>query len=199
MSDATLLEGDDLRRFAEDELARHTPANQERNGYNRCAECHYTRHPCDVFDLAAAVLRLLDRCTFPPNRKPNTNGYITLTVGGVGKAHSGERGRRVYAHRWAWEQANGPIPDGMMVLHRCDNPACWNIDHLFLGTQADNMADMRAKKRGNPGPGRKFTPGSDPRRATRRDPQTGRMLPNDDDLTTVVVQHDASFNKESNG
>jgi hypothetical protein len=61
MSDATLLEGDDLRRFAEDEIARHTPANQPNNGYDRCAECHFTRHPCDVYDLAAAVLRLLDR------------------------------------------------------------------------------------------------------------------------------------------
>ena len=61
MSDATMLEGDDLRAFAQDELDRHTPANQENNGYERCALCHYTRHPCDVYDLAAAVLRLLNR------------------------------------------------------------------------------------------------------------------------------------------
>ena len=60
MSDATMLEGDDLRRFAQDELDRHTPAKQEGNGYNRCELCHYTRHPCDVYDLAAAVLRLLE-------------------------------------------------------------------------------------------------------------------------------------------
>ena len=56
-----MLEGDDLRAFAQDELDRHTPANQENNGYERCALCHYTRHPCDVYDLAAAVLRLLDK------------------------------------------------------------------------------------------------------------------------------------------
>jgi len=61
MSDATMLEDADLRQFAQDELDRHTPANQEHNGYERCALCHFTRHPCDVYDLAAAVLRLLDR------------------------------------------------------------------------------------------------------------------------------------------
>ena len=56
-----MLDADDLRVFAQEELASHTPANQENNGYERCALCHYTRHPCDVYDLAAAVLRLLDR------------------------------------------------------------------------------------------------------------------------------------------
>jgi len=52
------------------------------------------------------------------------------------------------AHRVAWELHYGPIPQNMQVLHRCDNPPCCNPDHLFLGTQADNVADMIAKKRG---------------------------------------------------
>jgi hypothetical protein len=50
-------------------------------------------------------------------------------------------------HRLAWELANGPIPPGMQVLHRCDNPRCCNPEHLFVGTQQDNMADMALKKR----------------------------------------------------
>ena len=52
-----------------------------------------------------------------------------------------------YVHRQAWEEAFGPIPKGMRVLHRCDNPRCYNVDHLFLGTQGDNVRDAVAKGR----------------------------------------------------
>ena len=69
----------------------------------------------------------------------------TRTADGYGMLWVG--GRQWGAHRWAWTQANGPIPDGMMVLHRCDNPPCWNPDHLFLGTAADNARDRDAKGR----------------------------------------------------
>jgi hypothetical protein len=55
--------------------------------------------------------------------------------------------RRV--HRLEWERHNGPIPAGMFVCHACDNPPCYNIDHLFLGTPSDNTADMHAKGRGD--------------------------------------------------
>jgi hypothetical protein len=51
------------------------------------------------------------------------------------------------AHRFAWELVNGPIPQGLCVLHHCDTPACVRPEHLFLGTKADNNADMRAKGR----------------------------------------------------
>lgn len=51
------------------------------------------------------------------------------------------------AHRWAWAREHGDIPPGMFVCHRCDTPACCNVDHLFLGTPQDNTDDMRKKGR----------------------------------------------------
>lgn len=67
---------------------------------------------------------------------------------GYGRIGSGGKyGRIALAHRVAYESTFGPIPDGSCVLHRCDNPPCCRPDHLFLGSMADNTADMRAKGR----------------------------------------------------
>src|SRR5262249_35443379 len=57
------------------------------------------------------------------------------------------RMKRTTAHRIAWMIFNGPIPDGLDVLHKCDVPLCVNPDHLFLGTAGDNVRDMYSKGR----------------------------------------------------
>lgn len=64
--------------------------------------------------------------------------------------------QRWSTHRLMWALTNGPIPDGMHVLHRCDNPPCMNPDHLWLGTALDNCHDKLAKGRANHPPKREF-------------------------------------------
>lgn len=83
---------------------------------------------------------------------PDQNGCIiwkgTTEAGGYGQIGRGRRGSgMVRAHRLAWEFANGPIPDGLCVLHKCDVRRCVNPEHLFLGTKKDNAQDMLRKGR----------------------------------------------------
>lgn len=84
---------------------------------------------------------------------PAANGCIEWT----GCANQKGYGMMVYkgrihaAHRVSWQEHFGAIPSGIMVMHKCDNPKCVNPEHLRLGTQQDNMDDMKEK-------GRQYTP-----------------------------------------
>lgn len=66
-------------------------------------------------------------------------------------------GRQRYVHRLVYMMNHGRIPSGMSVLHRCDNPPCCRPDHLFLGSQLDNVRDMASKKRYHSYPGEHHT------------------------------------------
>jgi len=68
-----------------------------------------------------------------------------------GYGHKWANSRWALVHRHVWEMEHGPIPQGMFVLHSCDNPPCYRIDHLRLGTHADNMQDKITRDRQSKG------------------------------------------------
>ena len=88
--------------------------------------------------------RLLDSCV----PEPNTGCWLWMgAVNSRGYGYIRIATKTKKAHRVSYEQFVGEIPDGLFVLHHCDQPGCINPDHLWLGTDADNNADMRSKGR----------------------------------------------------
>lgn len=106
--------------------------------------------PCEGISDQDCVRRFLARIA-----EADTNGCQRYRSSSTRVAHrlfaggpwyvpssSGRRRRRsVLAHRFMWELQCGPIPDGLVLRHRCDVPDCCTIEHLELGTDADNVAD----------------------------------------------------------
>ena len=94
------------------------------------------------------VFRLRRLAKYEP--VPGTGCWIfsgSWDVRGYGRFNTRVKNSR--AHRFFYEELVGPIPSGLMVCHKCDTPPCVNPDHMFLGTNADNMADMTRKGRRN--------------------------------------------------
>lgn len=120
-----------------------------RTGYTKSCGCLKKRKgsDCPNSDMRPVLERLMER------------SHIDAVTGckiwrgaasGFGHGHIRIDGQVWLVHRAAWTLQRGPIPDGLDCLHNCpggDNPACWNVDHLWLGTQADNNADRDRKGR----------------------------------------------------
>lgn len=108
-------------------------------------EMHYSRWKrSGTFNLRRQAKTIKER-----SKTDEKTGCIELVDGKSKRGY--ERlwvnGARVSAHRAAYQNKFGPIPKGMLVLHKCDNPHCINPDHLFLGTSQDNRNDMLRKGR----------------------------------------------------
>lgn len=81
---------------------------------------------------------------------PEPNSGCWLWIGSLNRAGYGTgcvKSRALLAHRFSWTAYVGPIPDGMLICHKCDTPACVNPAHLFLGDHMDNMRDAAQKGR----------------------------------------------------
>lgn len=114
-------------------------------------------HSIEAYDLTTKYGRTRARLhgfvvPAPPRKSRSFWDFVQKTdgcwewTGGLKDGYGNFR-INIRAHRWVWEQANGPIPVGLVVCHHCDNRKCVRLDHLFLGTLVDNVQDRHQKGR----------------------------------------------------
>jgi hypothetical protein len=161
---------------------------------------HYSRVR-DGRDLAAPLRKVIrsgpdiDRLKAKVSVNEETGCWMwTASVNTNGYGQFRYQGRPWQAHRASWLLHNGDIPEGLYVLHRCDTPLCVNPDHLFLGSQSDNLLDAVGKNRWNSGRlsgeehGRSLV-NEDDVRAIRASTETIRKLAAQYGISVGAIQH----------
>jgi len=93
------------------------------------------------------IMTCIGPCIESTHFRDKKVGYARKLIPGTKKV--------THHHRWVYEQHHGPIPEGMVVRHKCDNPPCINIEHLEIGTHQDNMNDMVIRGRARWGENKK--------------------------------------------
>lgn len=163
-------------------------------GRRLCVIC-YKRHrragTLETFETIGESKPLGERFAAYVIPEPNSGCFLWIgahDARNYGRIGIGSRGSgTMLAHRAAWELAKGSVPADLCVLHRCDNPACVNVAHLFLGTRIDNNADCKAKGRQK---GVKLTP--DQIREILTSTETRRSLAMKYGITKAIVDNVAS-------
>lgn len=124
-----------------------------------CAECGAPARPVSKCCSKPCAVLYRQRTFTPPVRfwlkvplRPEPPSECWMWTGavnrkGYGSFNPGVNEPNCVAHRYAWTLVNGPVPEGKLVLHRCDTPGCVRVSHLFVGSAAENTADMMSKQR----------------------------------------------------
>ena len=119
------------------------------NAYHKYCTTHGQRisHGLDPSKTPVRKIPAIDRIKLRSIKKDNGCIEYKYSLDQAGYGHICHNGDQLRASRFIWEYNNGKIPNGLLVCHKCDNPPCINIDHLFLGTYKDNNNDMINKNR----------------------------------------------------